>query len=57
MDLKTTMKEVFQGKKGEKANPKALITEPDERPIQKTSMYQANYPNWQNGKNDVFHEK
>jgi hypothetical protein len=33
MDLKTTMQEVFQGKTGEKANPKTLVTEPDERPF------------------------
>ena len=28
-----------------------------EKPIQVTSCYGAAFPNWHNGKNDVFHEK
>lgn len=57
MDLKTTMQEVFQGKRGETRTPKLQSNTQDVRPIQQTSDYQMKFPNWQNGKMDFFHEK
>jgi len=57
MDMATTNKAKFRGEKGEKATKKTTeIVEPP-KPIQQTSSYNASFPNWDNGKNDVFHEK
>lgn len=57
MDMATTNKSKFRGEKGERASRKVNeIVEPA-KPTQKTSSYNAAFPNWDNGKNDVFHEK
>lgn len=57
MDLETTNKTKYRGQKGERPQPKvADIVEPP-KPIQQTSSYKASFPNWENGKNDIFHEK
>jgi ATPase subunit of ABC transporter with duplicated ATPase domains len=57
MDLATTNKTKFRGEKGDRAARKVEeIVEPP-RPIQQTSSYKASFPDWDNGKNDVFHEK
>ena len=57
METRTTTKEEFRGLIGEKSNSKKPLPEPEEKPIVKMSSYQANYPNWKNGHNDVFIEK
>ena len=57
MDLATTNKSKYKGEKGERAKPRTTeIIEPP-KPIQQTSSYNASFPNWDNGKNDIFHEK
>lgn len=40
MELKTTMKEVFQGKQGPRGEPKRQCFENEDAPIQRTSHYQ-----------------
>lgn len=57
MDLSTTNKSKYQGKKGERAQPKTQEILETAKPIQQTSSYNASFPNWDNGRNDIFHEK
>ena len=57
MDLVTTNKTRFKGEKGERAQPKKREVVEAPKPIQQTSSYHASFPNWDNGKNDIFHEK
>ena len=57
MDTKTTTKDEFKGLKGEKNAAKIPVPTPEDKPIVKMSSYQANFPNWKNGHNDIFHEK
>lgn len=57
MDLVTTNKTRFTGQKGERAEPKKREVVEAPKPIQQTSSYHASFPNWDNGKNDIFHEK
>jgi hypothetical protein len=56
MDLKTTTQENFKGVKGERTKPCKAEPKFDEKPSQKVSSYSAMYPNWNNGKKDIFHE-
>jgi len=57
MDLVTTNKTKYTGQKGERAEPKKREVVEPPKPIQQTSSYHASFPNWDNGKNDIFHEK
>ena len=57
MDLSTTNKTKFKGDKGERAQPRVTEVIDTKRPIQQTSSYHASFPDWDNGKNDIFHEK
>jgi hypothetical protein len=57
MELQTTAKEVFRGEKGEKALQRKQETLKEDKPIVGQSSYQKNFPNWENGKADVFHER
>jgi len=57
MDTKTTAKDEFKGLKGENNFVKIPVPTPEDKPIVKMSSYQANFPNWKNGHNDIFHEK
>lgn len=57
MDLSTTNKVTFTKKKGLGDMPKHKETAKVPKPIQMTSSYAAAYPDWDNGKNDIFHEK
>lgn len=57
MELATTTKTTHTGAKGEKARPRKQDTVKEERPIQKHSSYQQDYPNWANGRGDTFIEK
>lgn len=57
MDLATTHKTRFLGEKGEKVPPKQDVIQGPPKPISMTTSYGASFPNWDNGKNDVFHEK
>ena len=57
MDLSTTNKATFTNKKGIKDLPKHKEVKQAAKPIQMTSSYAAAYPDWDNGKNDIFHEK
>lgn len=57
MDLGTTHGNTFQGKKGLPAEQidRRVVEEP--KPIIGMSSYMASFPNWDNGKKDIFHEK
>lgn len=57
MEVQTTAKEVYRGDKGEKATLRKQETLKEDKPIVTQSSYQKNFPNWENGKADVFHEK
>lgn len=57
MDLSTTNKTKFLGKKGERAAPKINELIETAKPTAQTTSYHASFPNWDNGKNDIFHEK
>ena len=57
MDLETTNKTKYKGDKGERAQPRVTEVVDTKRPIQQTSSYHASFPDWDNGKNDIFHEK
>ena len=57
MDLQTTNKDKYRGEKGERAAPKVKEIIETAKPIQQSSSYSAAFPNWENGKNDIFHEK
>ena len=57
MDLQTTNKTKYTGAKGEKAKPRVVESAEPAKPIQQSSAYAASYPNWNNGNNDIFHEK
>ena len=57
MDLATTTKVVHDGTKGKRAEQRRREELKDTPPIQKTSNYQQCFPNWRNGKQDIFHEK
>lgn len=57
MELSTTNNVTYRGKKG---FPKDAPKEPAQdqpKPIVQMSSYMASFPNWDNGKKDVFHEK
>jgi len=57
MDLSTTHKTNYLGKKGIKDLPKHKEIVGPPKPIVNTSSYKASYPDWDNGKDDIFHEK
>lgn len=57
MELATTTKTVHDGTYGERAMPRVREELKEQPPINKTSHYSTNFPNWKNGKQDVFHEK
>ena len=57
MELTTTTKTVHNGTYGERAVPRVKEELKESPPINLTSHYAHNYPNWKNGKQDVFHEK
>ena len=57
MDLTTTNKTNYKGKPTEKGLPKHKEVVGPAKPIVQTSSYKASFPDWNNGKNDVFHEK
>jgi len=57
MDLATTSGDTY---KAFKLEPKSKTIRPppnDPKPILGQSFYQKSFPNWQNGHNDIFHEK
>lgn len=57
MDLGTTHGNAFTGRKGFPAEPvdRRVVEEP--KPICAMSSYMASFPNWDNGKKDIFHER
>ncbi len=57
MELITTAKTVHDGSKGERAQPRKKEELKMAKPIQESSCYAAAFPNWENGKGDIFHEK
>ena len=57
MDLSTTHKVNYKGKQGEKDLPKHQEIVGPPKPIVQTSSYKASYPDWDNGKDDIFHER
>jgi len=56
MELKTTANDFYKGQKGDRTQPCNKNEKLDDRPSQKTSAYAQMYPNWNNGRKDVFHE-
>lgn len=57
MELSTTNNVTYRGKKG---YPKDAPKDPQvdqPKPIVQMSSYMASFPNWDNGKKDIFHEK
>ena len=57
MDLSTTNKVNYTKKKAVDEMPKHKEVAQPAKPIQMTSSYMASFPDWDNGKNDIFHEK
>jgi len=57
MDMNTTSRLVHNGKQGKRADLIDFSRSLGERPMNLTSSYQMNYPNWKNGNADIFHEK
>ena len=57
MDLATTSKSDFKGHRGERARARRQPPTKEDKPISGLSSYQAAFPNWENGKKDVFHER
>ena len=57
MDLSTTNKNVYKGRHGSAAVPKAPIVSETPKPIQQSSSYAQCFVDWNNGRDDVFHEK
>lgn len=57
MDMSTTNKVVYQPYQVKPTKQKARTVEKNNAPCQQKSTYQAEFPHWQNGKNDVYHEK
>ena len=57
MDFETTHSSTFKNFKiipTKKDHPMYIN---DSKPLVSSSSYQKNFPNWMNGRNDVFHEK
>lgn len=57
MELSTTQKVSYTNKKPVETMPKHVEVAHVTKPFQMTSSYMASFPDWDNGKNDVFHEK
>jgi len=57
MEMATTTNAVHNGEKGEKAKQKHPEVLKMKKPVQESSCYAAAFPNWDNGKQDIFHEK
>ena len=57
MDLATTHNQVYTGRKGLPQNVPDQKLEEEPKPIVQMSSYMASFPNWDNGKKDIFHEK
>jgi len=57
MDLKTTHGISYRGDKGLPKDPKKQVVKEENKPIVQMSSYMAAFPNWDNGRSDVFHEK
>ena len=57
MECKTTNKAVFTGAKGKAASIKKDVKHEVPKPVQTSSSYKASFVDWNNGKNDIFHEK
>ena len=57
MDFQTTHSNTFQNFKVIPTKKDRPIYVDDGKPQVRQSSYQKNFPNWMNGKNDVFHEK
>ena len=57
MDLQTTSGSTYRKFKMQKPDPKPIELAKEKVPIVQMSSYMANFPNWDNGKNDIFHEK
>lgn len=57
MEFATTNKSSFQPFVVEPAKKVDRKVKQNDAPCQQKSSYQAEFPNWQNGKNDIYHEK
>jgi hypothetical protein len=57
MELHTTNKNAYTGRKGQPAQQvdRRIVEEP--KPIAAMSSYMASFPNWQNGRTEPFIEK
>jgi len=57
MDLSTTNKVNFTKKRAVDEMPKHKELQHVPKPVQQTSSYAAAFPDWDNGKKDIFHER
>lgn len=57
MSMETTNSSTFQNFKVIPTKKDRPIYIDEGKPIVSSSSYQKNFPNWINGRNDVFHEK
>ena len=57
MDLKTTQRDVHDGRAGRRPDAKIPESDLGDRPMLKSSTYENTYPNWRNGNHDTYIEK
>jgi len=57
MESSTQNQKTYQGHKVKPIMKEIKKYDDEKKPILGASSYQKNFPNWQNGKNDIFHEK
>ena len=57
MDMATTQKTSFKGYSVQPSEKKLRSAPKNDAPMQQSSSYQAGFPNWKNGSNDIYHEK
>ena len=57
MDLNTTTHNTFKNFEVKPKVRKPRVATVDNKPILGQSSYMKSFPNWQNGNNDIFHEK
>ena len=55
--LYTTQKLAFKGKQEKQERPQEVKHIEPHKPMQKETSYAKNFPSWNNGHYDVFHEK
>jgi hypothetical protein len=57
MEQATTNTSAFKAFKIQVPKRELKVVPKNDAPASKMSHYQAEFPNWQNGKNDIYHER